>query len=109
MGTGVSVVVPNPDVESEVALLPCMRRADPLHCGGGYLFLDWAPLSGNAPTGGAGVAHDYFTCRYWPEILLKLGLYVWDCGQYRGDRFPSASLYSNDDCADIWVVGDPVD
>ena len=56
MGTRVSVAVPDPDVESGAALLPRTRRVDPLHCGGGYIFLDWAPLSGNAPTGGAGAA-----------------------------------------------------
>jgi hypothetical protein len=37
-------------VESGAALLPHARRADPLHCGGGCIFSDWAPLSGNAPT-----------------------------------------------------------
>jgi hypothetical protein len=51
MGTGVFIAVPDLDVESEASLLPRTRRADPLHCGGGYLLLDWAPLSGNAPTG----------------------------------------------------------
>jgi hypothetical protein len=55
MGTEVSVIVPDPDVESGAALLPRARRVDPLHCGGGCIFLDWAPLSGNAPTGRASV------------------------------------------------------
>jgi hypothetical protein len=45
-GTGVLTPVPAPDVEPRSALLPRARRADPLHCGGGYLFLDWAPLPG---------------------------------------------------------------
>jgi hypothetical protein len=76
MGTGVSVAVPDPDVESGAALLPRARRVDPLHCGGGYLFLDWAPLLGNASTDGVGAAHDHSTGRYWPEILLRSGLYV---------------------------------
>jgi hypothetical protein len=56
MGTGVSTTVPAPDVESGAALLPRARRADPLHCGGGCIFPEWDPLSGNAPTDGAGVA-----------------------------------------------------
>jgi hypothetical protein len=56
MGTGVFIAVPDPDVESRAALLPRARRADPLHCSGGYLFSDWAPLSRNAPTGRAYVA-----------------------------------------------------
>jgi hypothetical protein len=56
MGTGVFIVVLDPDVESRAALLPRTRRADPLHCSGGYLFSDWAPLSGKAPTGRAGAA-----------------------------------------------------
>jgi hypothetical protein len=45
-GTGVSVAVPDPDVEFGAALLPRTRRADPLHCGGGYIFLDWVPFRG---------------------------------------------------------------
>jgi hypothetical protein len=53
-GTGVSLTVPDPDVESGAALLPRVRRVDPLHCSGGCIFLDWASLSGNAPRGGAG-------------------------------------------------------
>jgi hypothetical protein len=56
MGIGVSPTIPDPDVESGAALLPRERRVDPLHCGGGHIFLDWASLSGNAPTGGAGAA-----------------------------------------------------
>ena len=60
MGTGVFVAVPNLDVESITELLPHTRRADPLHYSGGYIFFDWAPLSGNAPTDGAGVAQDHF-------------------------------------------------
>jgi hypothetical protein len=76
MGTGVFFAVLDPDVESGATLLPRTRRVDPLHCGGGYLFSDWAPLSGNAPTGGAGAAQDHFAGRYWPETLLRLGLYV---------------------------------
>jgi hypothetical protein len=52
-GTGVVTVVPTPDVESRVALLPRARRADPLHCGGGCLFFDWAPLPGNVVVGRA--------------------------------------------------------
>jgi hypothetical protein len=55
-GTGVSVTVHDLDVESRATLLPHTRRVDALHYDGGYIFLDWAPLSGNAPTGGAGAA-----------------------------------------------------
>jgi hypothetical protein len=55
-GTGVFIAVPDPDVEFRAALLPRARRVDPLHYGGGYLFSDWDPLSGNAPTGRAGAA-----------------------------------------------------
>jgi hypothetical protein len=40
MGTRVLITVPDPDVESGAALLPRVRREDPLHCGGGYIFLD---------------------------------------------------------------------
>jgi hypothetical protein len=50
MGSGVLTTVPTPDVESRAALLPCARRADPLHCGGGCIFFDYAPLPGNAST-----------------------------------------------------------
>ena len=109
MGTGVSLTVPDPDVESGVALLPRARRADPLHCGGGYLFLDWAPFSGNAPTDGAGVSQDHSAGQYWPEILLRSGLYVWDCGEHQCDRIPGSSLYSGDDCSYLWVTCDPAD
>jgi hypothetical protein len=56
MGTRVSSIVPDPDVESGAALLPHVRRADPLHCGGGCIFLDWAPILGNAPTSRVGAA-----------------------------------------------------
>jgi hypothetical protein len=54
MGIGVSPVVSYPDVESGPTLLHSAGRADSLHCGGGCVFFDWAPISGNAPTGGAG-------------------------------------------------------
>jgi hypothetical protein len=43
-GIGVSIAVPDPDVESGAALLPRARRTDPLHCGGGCIFSYWAPL-----------------------------------------------------------------
>jgi hypothetical protein len=56
MGIGVSLIVLDPYVESGAALLPRVRRADPLHYGGGRIFLDWASLLGNAPTSGAGAA-----------------------------------------------------
>jgi hypothetical protein len=56
MGTRVSIIVPDPNVESRAALLPHARRADPLHCGGGCIFFDSAPLSGSAPTGRASAA-----------------------------------------------------
>jgi hypothetical protein len=56
MGTGVSSIVPDPNVESGAALLPRARREDPLHCGGGCIFLDGAPIPGNAPTSRAGAA-----------------------------------------------------
>jgi hypothetical protein len=55
-GTRVSPIVPDPDVESGAALLPRARRANPLHYGGGCIFLDWASLSGNSPTDRAGAA-----------------------------------------------------
>jgi hypothetical protein len=54
MGTGVSPSVFDPDVEFGATLLPCARRENLLHCGGGCVLLDWAPVSGSAPTGGAG-------------------------------------------------------
>ena len=56
MGIGVFIAVPDPDMEFGVALLPHVRREDPLHYVGGCIFLDWDPLSGSAPTGGAGAA-----------------------------------------------------
>jgi hypothetical protein len=56
MITGVPTTVPDPDVEYGAALLPRARREDPLHCGGGYIFLDGAPILGNAPTGRASAA-----------------------------------------------------
>jgi hypothetical protein len=56
MGPGVSPTVPDLEVESGAALLPRVRRVDPLHCGGGCIFLDWAALSRNAPTDRASVA-----------------------------------------------------
>jgi hypothetical protein len=49
-GTGVSPAVPYPDVESGPALFHSAGREDCLHCGGGHIFFDWAPVSGNAPT-----------------------------------------------------------
>jgi hypothetical protein len=55
MGIGVSPAVPYPDVESEPALFHSTRREDCLHCSGGCVIFDWAPVSGNTPTGGASV------------------------------------------------------
>ena len=81
MGIGLLVAVLAPDVESGAALLPCARREDPLHCGGGCIFSDEAPLSGNAPTDRAGATQDHSASRDWPEILLRSGLHVWDCGE----------------------------
>jgi hypothetical protein len=33
----------------------------------------------------------------------------WDCGEHQCDRLSGTSLYSGDDCSDIWVTGDPAD
>jgi hypothetical protein len=109
MGAGVSPAVPNPDVESGAALLPCARRADPLHCGGGCVLLDWAPVSGCAPTGGAGATKGPDPRDCWLEILFRSELYVRDGCEHWVDRFPGTSLYSSADCESIWVTGDPTD
>jgi hypothetical protein len=81
-GTGVLTPVPAPDVEPRSALLPRARRADPLHCGGGYIFLDWAPLPGNTAAGRACAAEGYTPVRYHRAILLRRELHVWDCSEY---------------------------
>jgi hypothetical protein len=81
MGTGVFTSVPAPDVESGAAMLPHARRADPLHCGGGCIFFDWAPLPGNASTGRAYASEGYAPCHDWHMILLRPGLYVEDGGE----------------------------
>jgi hypothetical protein len=71
MGTGVITTVPGPDVESKAALLPHARRADPLHCSGGCIFFDWAPLSGYAPTNRACVVEGYNPGDDHRVILLR--------------------------------------
>jgi hypothetical protein len=108
-GAGVSPVVPDPDVESGATLLPCARRADPLHCSGGCVLLDWAPVSGCAPTGEASATEGSNPSNHWPEILFRSELYVRDGCEHWVDRCPGASLYSSDDCESIWVPGDPTD
>jgi hypothetical protein len=106
---GVSLAIPDPDVESGAALLPYARRADPLHYGGGRVLLDWAPVSGCAPTGGAGVTKGPDPDNRWAEILFRSELHVRDGCEYWVDRCPGASLYSSDDCESIWVTSDPAD
>jgi hypothetical protein len=59
MAIGVLATVLAPDVESRPALLPRVRRADPLQCGGGYLFFDGAPLPGNTSAGRACASKGY--------------------------------------------------
>jgi hypothetical protein len=107
IGAGVSPTVLDPDVESGAALLPCTRRADPLHCGGGCVFLDWAPILGCSPTSGAGATEGSIPSNHWSEILFRSELYVRDSCEHWVDRCPSASLYSSDDCESIWVTSDP--
>jgi hypothetical protein len=50
-------------VESGPALLHSAGREDYLHCGGGRLFSDWAPLLGNTIADGAGATEGY-TAQY---------------------------------------------
>jgi hypothetical protein len=109
IGVGVSPAVPDLDVESGATFLPCARRADPLHCGGGCVLLDSAPISGCSPTGGASATEGSRPSDHWLEILFKSKLYVWDGCEHWVDRFPGASLYSSNDCESIWVTDDPTD
>ena len=109
MGIGVLAAVLAPDVESRPALLPHARRADPLHCGGGYLFFDWAPLSGNTAAGRACAAEGHSSAGCRRAVLLRRELHVGDCGEYEWYRCPVASLRSGDDCSGVWVTGDPPD
>jgi hypothetical protein len=71
MGTEVLITVPTPHVEFGAALLPRARRVDSLHCGGGYIFFDWAPLSGNATASRAYAAEGYTPIGDRRAILLR--------------------------------------
>jgi hypothetical protein len=51
MGVGVSSAVFDPDVESGSALFYCAGREACLHYGGVCILSEWAPFSGNTPTG----------------------------------------------------------
>ena len=81
-GTGVLAAVLAPDVESRPALITHVRRADPLHCGGGYLFFDWAPLPGDTTADRACAVEGYTAVRGHRAILLRRALHVWDCSEY---------------------------
>jgi hypothetical protein len=78
-------------VESGPALLHSAGRADCLHCGGGCVLFDWAPISGNAPTGRASVTEGASTSDNWLEILFGAELYVRHCHENWGDGCPRAS------------------
>ena len=82
-GTGVLTTVPSPDVEPGAALLPRVRREDPLHCGGGCVFFDGAPLPGNASADIACVVKGYTPSYDWCAILLRPGVYVRDGGEHQ--------------------------
>ena len=107
-GAGVSPVVPDPDVEFGAALLPCVRRADPLHYSGGRVLLDWAPVSRCSLTDRDGVTEGSGPSDRWSEILFRSELYVRDSREHIVDRFLGTSLYSSDDCTSIRVTGDPM-
>jgi hypothetical protein len=109
MGTGVFTSVPAPYVDSGSALLPHARRVDPLHCGGGCIFFDWAPLPGNASASRACATEGYTPCYDHQEILLRQEHHVWDYSECECYRLPSASLHSGDDCSCVWVTCDPTD
>jgi hypothetical protein len=79
---GVLATVPAPDVESRSALLPRARREDPLHCGGGCIFFDWAPLPGNAAVDRACAAEGYSSSDDRQEILFRRELHVRDCSEH---------------------------
>jgi hypothetical protein len=104
MGTGVSPAVSYLDLESGPTLLHSAGKADCLHCGGGCIFFDWAPVLGNAPTGGAGATEGYDASDGWPKILFGAKLYVWHYREHWGDGYPSTSLYSSDDCEILWFT-----
>jgi hypothetical protein len=82
MGTGVLTPVPALDVDPRYTLLPHARRVDPLHCGGGYIFLDWAPLPGNTAVGKVGVVEGNTSVGGCRAILLRRALHVWDYSEY---------------------------
>jgi hypothetical protein len=109
MVAGVSPAVSYLDVESRPALLHSVGRVDSLHCGGGCIFFDWAPISGNGPTSEAGATKGYATSNGWPEILFGAKLYVWHSREHWGDGCPSALLYSNDDYEGLWFTGNAAD
>jgi hypothetical protein len=70
-GIGVFTPVPAPDVDPRSALLPRARRVDPLHCGGGYILLDWAPLPGNTVAGRSCAAKRYASADHRRAILIR--------------------------------------
>jgi hypothetical protein len=97
------------DVESGPALLYGAGREDRLHYSGGNILSDWAPVSGNAPTGSAS-----FTCRadftyehvvsnLGSEVLFEGELHVGLHHEHRSNGFSIASLCSSDDCEGVWV------
>jgi hypothetical protein len=108
-GPGVFAPVSDRDVEPRVALLPRARRADYLHCSGGHLFLDWAPLPGNTIAGRSYAAERYASAGGRRAILLRRTLYDWDSSVHQWDRCPTASLRSSDDSSGVWDPSAPPD
>jgi hypothetical protein len=108
-GTGVYPAVSYLDVESGPVLFYGAGREDCLHYGGGYIFFDWAPILGNAPTSGASVTCGHGLSDNGPKVLFQGELYVGLRREHRGDGCSSASLYSSDDCEGVWVPHDSVD
>jgi hypothetical protein len=106
---GVSPPVPYPDVEFEHALFHGAGRVDFLHCGGGHIFFDWAPVSGNTPTNGAGVTWGCGASDSGLEVLFQGERHVRLHHEHQGNGFSSASLYRSDDCEGVRVPCDLAD
>jgi hypothetical protein len=66
MGIGVSPAFPYLDVESRPTLFHSVGRVDCLHYSGGCIIFDWALVSGNAPTDGAGFTEGCVASDSWP-------------------------------------------
>jgi hypothetical protein len=84
-------------------------RADCLHCNGGHILSNWAPFSGNSPTGGIDVTCGCVISDLGVEVLFEGELYVELRHEHWGDGCSSSSSCSSNDCERVWVPRNSLD